>query len=172
MTLMEYVFNMALNSCAPYCAKSFAPPQLPDKYAISAFFGGLNRSERTPALNRVEHEHDIIMFCVAVDIPDDLGISRDALNALIRKGHQTTDGKGNYCYIITPMLAWDFTPGQSTDGILADAVSWMSALHTVKLSYPDNGERKTVPLSVKNWWITGGRFPIGDEYGYYARHNK
>lgn len=137
---MEHVFNMSLNSCAPYCAKSFAPPQLPDKYAISAFFGGLNRSECNPALNHVTHVHDIITFCVAVDIPDDLSIT--------------------------------LTSGQSTDGILADAVSQMSALHTVKLSYPDNGERKTVPLSVKNWWITGGRFPIGDEYGYYARHNK
>lgn len=169
---MEHVIYMSLNSCAPYCAKSFAPPPLPDKYVISVIYTGFDRSERVPALDHVTHEHDIISFCVAVDVPDALGITRDAHNALIRKGHQTSDGKGNYCYIITPTIVWDFTPGQSTDGILTDAVSQMSALRTVKLSYPDNGERKTVPLSVKNWWITGGRFSIGDEYGYYARHNK
>lgn len=167
---MEHEFIVELSSYAPHRTDNFAPPPLPDKYAITI---SPPRYEENPALDdREPHYRDIISFCLAVDVPDDLGITHGFTNSLIREGHQTTDGSKDHCYIVAPRLVWGLTPGQSTDDLLTDAVNQISALHTVKLSYPDNGERKVIPLSVKNWWITHGSFPIEDKYFYDARHSK
>lgn len=167
---MEHVFVMDLCSFAPHRTDNFAPPPLPDKYAIMVF---PYQYEETTALDgREPHYRDIISFRMAVDVPDDLGITHGFTNSLIRKGHQTTDGSKDHCYILAPRLVWDLTPGQNTDDLLTDAVNQISALHTVKLSYPDNGERKVIPLSVKNWWITHGSFPIDDKYYRDARYKK
>lgn len=142
---MEHVFVIDLCSYAPHRTDNFAPPPLPDKYAITI---SPPRYEENPALDdREPHYHDIISFCLAVDIPDDLGITHGFTNSLIREGHKTTDGSKDHCYIVAPRLVWDLTPGQSTDDLLTDAVNQISALHTVKLSYPDNGERKVRALT-------------------------
>ncbi|MFQ9446395.1 MAG: hypothetical protein ACLR4A_02610 [Christensenellales bacterium] len=169
---MEHVFHMGLHSFAPHRIDNYGPSPLPDKYAITVdFIPHKTRWDPNPDLDGyTPHYRDIISFCLAVDVPDELGIVHDFSDAMIRKGHKTTDGNGEYCYIIAPQLSWNIMPGQSTDSLLNDAIKQISSLRAVNLAYPDNGERKVIPLSVTNWWVAHGSFPIEDKYKYDARH--
>ncbi len=171
---MEHVFHMELHSFAPYRTDNYGPSPLPDKYAITVdYIPHKTRWEDNPDLGgHTPHEREIVSFCLAVDIPDELGITHTSFDDMIRKGHKTTDGSGEYCYIIAPQLSWNITLGQNTDVLLEDAIKQISSLRTVELTYPENGKRKVIPLSVTNWWVTHGSFPIEDKYKYDARHQE
>ena len=170
---MEHTFDMMLMSLK--CRGDVTPPASPAKWELAASVmpGYTDREDNAELHGMIPHEHDVLCVIVSVEIPDDLGVTyNDMTRVLYRAGHRTTDGKGNLCEIIAPTFVWPVVAGQSTDALFQSVVEHMNTMSTVKLSYPDQDERKVVSIPVTNWWVTFAKFPVDNSWRYDARHKR